>query len=108
MGEYRCLEDRLGLGEPLDVIDVGVRGNERLALRQREVQLADEFDDLVNALFVADVDQRPVTVVVHEVYVAADPPAGLVVHFNHTGEDGMAFEHGGTAATGGRFAGKSR
>jgi hypothetical protein len=64
------------------------------ALRERKVHLPDHLDDLVDALLVADVDQRPVAVVVDEIDVAADPPAGLVIHLDHTGEDRATFEHG--------------
>ena len=93
MGQRRCLEDGLRLGEALDVVNVGVRRHEGLALRQREVHLPDHLNDLVHAFFVADVDQPPVAVVVDQVNVAANPPAGLVVHLDDTGEDGTTFKH---------------
>jgi hypothetical protein len=33
---------------------------------------------------VADVDQHPLIFVVNEIDATADPPAGLVIHLNHT------------------------
>ena len=60
MGGDRRLEDLLGLGEALDVVDVGVRGDQRHAFRERKIELADDLQALVDRVFVADVDERPV------------------------------------------------
>ena len=44
-------------------------------------------------LGIADVDEHPVAVVINEIDVATDPPARLVVHLDHTGENRAALEH---------------
>ena len=49
-----------------------------LQLREREVELADQLDDLVDRLVEADVDQQPLGAVVDQIDVAAQPLAGLV------------------------------
>ena len=58
VGGHLGLEQLLGLGQPLDVVRVGVGGDEHLALRQIEVHLPDEFDDFGDGVLVADVDQN--------------------------------------------------
>jgi hypothetical protein len=89
------LEDLLGLGHALDVVDVGVRGDQRDALREGEVELADDFEALVDGVFVADVDQGPAAIIiVNQVDRAADAAAGLLVELDDVGEDGVALEHG--------------
>ena len=67
----RRLEQLLDFGQPLDVIHVGVRGNQRLAIRQGEVELTDNLHDLVDGLVEADIDQQPLALVVHQVNIAA-------------------------------------
>ena len=93
MGDDRSLEERLRLGQPLDVIDVGMRSDQPPAGREGEVELADHLHDLVDGLGVADVDEHPVAVVINEIDVATDPPARLVVHLDDTGENRAALEH---------------
>ncbi len=88
------LSNLIELGQALDVVDVGMRGDQHLALRERKVELADQLDDLVDRLFVADVDQQPLGPVEDQVDVAAHALAGLVVHFDDVGEDGLPLEHG--------------
>ena len=90
------LSSLLRLGEALDVVDVGVRGDQRLALREREVELPDDLEALVDRVFVADVDQGPAAVVVvDQVDGAADPPPGLMVQLDDVREEGLTLEHGG-------------
>ena len=93
VGEDRRFEDRLGLRQPLDVIDVGMRGDEGPAGREGEIELTDHLHDLVDGLGVADVDEHPVAVVINQIDVATDPPARLVVHLDDTGENRAALEH---------------
>ena len=88
------LQQLVDLGQSLNVVDVGVRGDQHLAVRQREIELADQLDDLVDRLLVADVDQQPLGVVVDQVDVAAQALARLDVHFDHVGKDRLALEHG--------------
>ena len=46
------------------MVDVGVRGDQRHALREGKVQLPDDLEALVHGVFVADVDQRPTAVII--------------------------------------------
>ena len=64
-----------------------------LQLRQRKIELADQLDDLVDRLVEADVDQQPFGAVEDQVDVAAQPLAGLVVHFDHVREDRLPLKH---------------
>ena len=59
------LENLFGFGQPLNVIDVGVRGDQGLAFTEREIKLANEIDHIVDGVFVADVEQRPLLVIVN-------------------------------------------
>ena len=103
MGEDRRFEQRLRLGKTLDVVDIGVGRDEGLAGREGEVHLPDHLHDLFHVLGEADVDQHPLPVVIDQIDVAADPPPGLVVHLDDTGEQGAALEHrqSGRRRTGG-------
>ena len=87
------LSSCVDLGQALNVVDVGVRGDQRLAVRQRKVELANQLDDLVDRLFVADVDQQPFGPVVDQVDVAAQPLTGLVVDFDDVREDRLPLDH---------------
>ena len=93
------LSNLLRLGEALDVVDVGVRGDQRHALRERKIELADDFQALVDRVFVADVDQRPVAVVVvDQIDAATDPPPGLMVQLDDVRKEGLTLEHGDARA----------
>ena len=95
MGRDRRLEQLLGLGEALDVVDVGVRGDQRHAFREREVELADDLQAVVDRVFVADVDEGPVVlVIVDEIDAAADPPPGLVIQLDDVRKQRLALENG--------------
>ncbi len=94
MGGDRGFENLFGFGEALDVVDVGVRGDERLAFAKRKVEFADEVDDVVDGVFVADVEEGPCVVVVDQVGAAGDAAARLMVEFDDVGEEGSPLEHG--------------
>src|SRR5207249_12139716 len=96
VGAHRRLEQFAGAGQALDVVGVGVRGDDHLAGRQAEVHAADQVDDLVHGVEVADVDEQPFAAAVDEVEVDAQAAAGLVVHLDDAGEQVFASEHGGT------------
>ena len=99
MGGDRRLEQLLGLGEALDVVDVGVRGDQRLALAEREIELADQLDAVVDRVLVADVDERPVGLVVDQVDAAADPPPGLVIQLDDVRKQRGPLEHRAVAGS---------
>ena len=56
----------------LNVVGVGVRGEDHLALRQREIHRPDEVDDFVQRLGLTDVEQREFGAAVDEVDVHAE------------------------------------
>ena len=68
------------------MVDVGVRGDQVLAVRQREIHLPNQFDDVVERVLITDVHQQPFAGVVDEVHAAAEPSPGLLIHFNDAGE----------------------
>ena len=107
MAGDRRLEQLLRLGEALDVVDVGVRGDQRHALREREIELADDLQALVDRVFVADVDQRPVVVVVvDQIDAAADPPPGLMIQLDDVREQGLTLEHGEAGERSAKYTGQ--
>ena len=75
------------------MIDIGMCGDQASALRDGEIHLPDHLNDLIDGLFVANVDEPPVAIVVHEINVAAHAPPGLMVHLNHAWENRASFEH---------------
>src|SRR5208283_343400 len=79
--------------QALDVVGVGVGGNDHLARGQVKIHLADEFHDLVNRFQVADVDEQEFAAAVDQVNVDPEPAAGLVVHLDDVGEKVFAREH---------------
>ena len=84
------LEQFLGAGDALDVVGVGVRGDDHLAGGQVEVHLADQLDDLVDGVEIADVDEQEFAAAVDEVDVDAQAAAGLVVHLDDVRERGTS------------------
>ena len=81
------------LGKALDVVDVGMRRNQALAVGQGKIELADQLDDRLDGVFEPDVDQHPIRTVVDQVDVAAQPLAGLVVHLDDMRKNGLPCEH---------------
>ncbi len=71
-----------------------MRSDQRFAFAKWEIQLTDQLDYVVHRVFVSDVKQRPLLVVVDQVRAARDPPTRLVVEFNNVWEKGIPFEHG--------------
>ena len=93
--------DRFGLwqqffGSPqtLNVVNVRVCRNEVTAVRQGEIHLSDEFDDLVNGVFVTDVNEHPVRAVEHKIDAAAEPLSRLIIHFDDVRKNFRAINHG--------------
>lgn len=90
------LEQLLGFGETLNVVDVGVGGDECLAVREGEVEHADGLYDFVDDFLVANVDQNPLVLVIDEVDVAPENATQLVIDFDDVWENGFALKHGQT------------
>ena len=88
------LEPFARLRERLHVVRVGVRGDQQLALGELEVERANEFDHLVERLFLTDVDQHPLGAAVDdEINVDPERPTGLEVQFDHTREEVFSLDH---------------
>ncbi len=94
MGRDIGAQKLLGLRQPLNVVDVGVGGDERFALRKREVELADQLHNLVHCLVIADVDQQPLLGVVNHVNITSQHLPRLKIRLDHMRENGLANEHG--------------
>jgi hypothetical protein len=84
----------LGFGQSLDVIHIGVRADEHLALAQRKIHLPDQLDDLIDGLVKTDVDEDPLPLIEDKIDVASQDLPGLEVHLDHAGEYRPALEHG--------------
>src|SRR5579863_8955239 len=79
------------------MIDVSMGGDDRFAIRQREVELADHLHDFIDRFIETDVDQHPFGLVVYQVDVAAESLAGLIVHLDDVRKDRLPFEHGSSS-----------
>ena len=88
------LQHLAGVGRPLDVVGVGVRGDKHFAGGQVEIHLADQLDDLVHGFQIANVDEGEFRPTVDEVDVDAEAPAGLVVHLDDVGKEVLPRQHG--------------
>ena len=76
------------------MIDVGVRGDQRDALREREIELPDDLQALVDRVFEADVDQRPTAVIiVNQIDAAANPPPRLMIQLDDVRKNGLTLDH---------------
>ena len=93
MADDLGLENLIQLGQALDVIDVGMRGDQHPAVRQRKIHLPDQLDDLVDRFVEADIDQQPIGAVVNQIDIAAQPLAGLVIDFDDMRENRFPLEH---------------
>jgi crotonobetainyl-CoA:carnitine CoA-transferase CaiB-like acyl-CoA transferase len=80
----------------LDMIHIGMRGDQRFAPRQGEVQLADQLDDLLDRIFVTDIDQNPLVAVEDQVHIAAQNMSRLVIYLDHVRKNGATLKHRGT------------
>ncbi len=87
------LQRLLEMGEALDVIHVGVRGDDRLAVGKREIELPDQLEDFVGRVLKAHVDENPLRRVEDQIHVAPQPLAGLVIDLDHMGKDGLPRKH---------------
>src|SRR5579884_452030 len=93
MSGHLGLEDLLGTGQSLDVIGVGVRGDNHLAGRQVEVHAANQLDDFLHGIDIADVDEQKLVAAVEEIDVDAQAAAGLVIHLNDSGKQILSRQH---------------
>lgn len=87
------LQNLLGFRQSLDVVDVGVSGDQRFATRERKVQSANDFDEVIDGLFVTNVDQDPFIGIMDQVDVAPKHFTGLEVQLDHAGKQGFSCEH---------------
>ena len=72
------------------MVHVRVGRDDGLTSRQRKIELTNQFDNVVDDFFVADIDQNPLIGVVHQVDVASKNFAGLEVQFDDTRKDGFS------------------
>src|SRR5262249_59416810 len=79
----------------LNVVGVGVRGDDHLAGGQVEVHGADEVDDLREGVEPADVDEQELGAAVDEIDVDPQAPAGLVVQLDHVRKEVLPLAHDG-------------
>src|SRR5207249_2328211 len=89
-----------GAGDPLNVVGVGMGGDDHLAGGQVEVHAPDQLDDLLHRIEIADVDQDELAAAVDQVDVHPEAPAGLKVHLDDTGEEVLPLEHDRGPASG--------
>ena len=75
MGGDDASEDLAGAGQPLDVVDVGVRGDDQLACGQAEIHLPDQLQDIGELVEESDVDQGELGSAVDQVDVDPQPPS---------------------------------
>jgi hypothetical protein len=100
MSRDRRLEQLFCFGEALNVVYIGVGGDECLAVGEGEVEHPNRLHDFVDDFFVANVDQNPLVLVIDEVDIATENSPQLVVDFDDVWENRFALKHGQTAVAG--------
>ena len=75
------------------MIHIGMGCKKRLAFREREIQIANQVDDLIDVLFVTDIDQQPFVSVENQVQVATDQVAGLNIQLDNIRENRFSRDH---------------
>ena len=93
MGRDFRLQQLTGPGGALNMVGVGVRGDQHLARRQIEIHLPDQLDDFFHGVEIADVDQQKLAAAVDEIHVYSQPSPGLVVHFDDMGKEIFPLQH---------------
>jgi hypothetical protein len=63
-------------------------------LGQRKIHFANQIDNLLDRIGVADVDQHPLVAIVDQIDIRADDMAGLMIDFDDVGKKGLPFQHG--------------
>ena len=86
---------QIGLNVPYSFGNVGMGGDEVLALRQFEIEVANEIDHIADGIEVANIYEGKLAAAINEVDVHPQLAAGLVVQFDDVGitEKILAFEH---------------
>ena len=93
MSSHGCPQDLFSFCQSLCVIYVGVRTDECLALREGEVELANQFDDFIDGFLVPNVNQKPLIFVVDQIDIAAQNMTGLKIYFDDVREDRLPLKH---------------
>jgi hypothetical protein len=75
------------------MVNVGVCGDDQLTARQREIELPNKINDLVNGIFKADINENPLVAVEDQIDVAPQALTRLMVHFNYVRKDRLPREH---------------
>jgi hypothetical protein len=78
------------------VVHVGMRGDEIFAVGEEKIHLPDQFDEFVDSIFVADIEQHPVGFVVDEVDATTEPTASLIIQLDHVRKHIPTRDHIGT------------
>src|SRR5205823_4992631 len=88
--------------EALDVVCIGMSGNDHFAGGQVEVHAANQIDDFIHSFQVADVDEEKFAAAVDEVDIHSQAPPGLVVHFDDVRKQVLPRKHGAKSADSGK------
>ena len=86
MSGHRRLKQFAGAGQALDVVGIGVSGDDHLACRQVEIHAANELDDFIDGVKIADIDKHPFAAAVDQVDIDPQTATGLVVHLDDMGK----------------------
>jgi hypothetical protein len=85
----------LGFGEALNMVHIRVRRDQRDTLRKWKIKLPNNFKAIVDRILIADIDKRPiVVVVVDQINAATDPPPGLMIQLNDMREQRLTLQNG--------------
>jgi hypothetical protein len=88
------LQSLFEMREALNVIDIGVSGDNCLAIGEGKIELPDQLENLIGRLLKANVDQNPFCPVEDQIHIAPEPLAGLVIDLDDVRKDGLARQHG--------------
>jgi hypothetical protein len=91
--QFGAWEQFFGATESLDVVSVCVCGHQIAAAGEGKIELSNEFDQVIDRILIADVQQHPVGTGMDEVHAASQPTTGLEIELDNVGKQFASFQH---------------
>src|SRR5207244_2579495 len=87
------LQQFLGAGNALDVVGIGVSGNQHLARGEVVIHLPDQIHNLGDRVQIADVNQQKLAAAVDEIDVDPEPTPGLIIQLDDMRKEVLPLQH---------------
>ena len=75
------------------MVHISMGRDQRLAMRKRKIQFANQIDDLFDDFFVTDINHHPLITIENQIDITAQHMPQLVIDLDNIGKDWFAFEH---------------